>query len=392
MSELSAIELAEYKRISDANDNLRLHRLKKGDQQKICIHYGINKEGTKAKLEKRIIDHRDETMVFREFTEQEKKKVYSTYKINSSDSVYSFYYPTTNKSIENKTPKDYKINLIVLYHKLKIIKTASVPGSQTFSFRELYDIHSISDRSRIISKINKVTKSIRNIQQRQRPFQYRLIPNAEAVIGRARIERENRAREVERIPNPNAEAEIERARIERENRDREVERIESERLVNERNMKKVNIQNLTEQNLHVYWADIREDAPDYSTCSKLFTLRVGGANELLYIKDTTKIIISKVELNTECYYMDIKDHILYEKTTGETNGTFEIKEDKKELEQWKEAALKCDFLIKQLKRFGIDKNDNYAAIVDMHQDIVIPEHSERDKEVAGIPSVFTNIT
>ena len=38
MSEFSATELAEYKRISDANDNFRLHRLKKGDQQKICIH------------------------------------------------------------------------------------------------------------------------------------------------------------------------------------------------------------------------------------------------------------------------------------------------------------------------------------------------------------------
>ena len=54
--------------------------------------------------------------------------------------------------------------------------------------------------------------------------------------------------------------------------------------------------------------------------------------------------------------------------------------------------MKCDYLIKQLKRLGIDKNENYAMIVDMHQDIVIPQHSERDKEIAGIPSALTNVT
>jgi hypothetical protein len=49
-------------------------------------------------------------------------------------------------------------------------------------------------------------------------------------------------------------------------------------------------------------------------------------------------------------------------------------------------------LIKELKRLGIEKNETLACIVDMHQDIVIPQHSERDKDVAGIPSAFTNVT
>ena len=96
------------------------------------------------------------------------------------------------------------------------------------------------------------------------------------------------------------------------------------------------------------------------------------------------MIISKVLLNAECYYLDIKDHILYEITAGETNGTYEVKEDKRVLEQWKAAALKCDFLIKQLKRFGIDKNDNYASIVDLHEDIAsLKNHLQHSLEVLG---------
>ena len=345
------IQLEEYKRISDANDNFRLYRLKKVDQQKICIHYGISKLGTKTIIEKRIVDHRDENIEFREFTELEKKKIYSTYNIIGNRTTRN-----TSNSIKNKVPKDSKINLVVLYHKLK---TISARGTG-HNLRELYNLYSVREKSRIIRKINSIMNTI-NEQIRLRELQNsQNLENGRQQLARNLVERN---------------------------------RIENERLENERrNMKRVNIQNLTEQNVHVYWTDIREDAPDYSNCKKLFTLSVGGANDLLYVKDTTKIIVSKVELNVECYYLDIKDHILNEISTGETNGIYEIKEDKRELEQWKEAALKCDFLIKQLKRFGIDKNDNYASIVDLHEDIVIPEHSERDKEIAGIPSVFTNVT
>ena len=68
------------------------------------------------------------------------------------------------------------------------------------------------------------------------------------------------------------------------------------------------------------------------------------------------------------------------------------KEVEEEIDLWKEAALKCDYLLRELKRLGIEKNDNFACIVDMHQDITIPPHSEAEKELAGIPSTFTNIT
>ena len=72
---------------------------------------------------------------------------------------------------------------------------------------------------------------------------------------------------------------------------------------------------------------------------------------------------------------------------------------KKEIDQWKECALKSQFLIQQvLKIVGpLEKAhtnyDNIKALLDMAQDISIPEScTEMDKELAGIPSVLTNIT
>jgi len=44
-----------------------------------------------------------------------------------------------------------------------------------------------------------------------------------------------------------------------------------------------------------------------------------------------------------------------------------------------------------LERLGATNNPNYEPIMDMVQDIEYPEHSEQDKERAGISSVFTNV-
>lgn len=59
---------------------------------------------------------------------------------------------------------------------------------------------------------------------------------------------------------------------------------------------------------------------------------------------------------------------------------------------WKTVGLKSMFLLKNLIRLGADKNDTYGVILDLVQDITVPEHTEMDKELAGIPSEFTNIT
>ena len=70
-------------------------------------------------------------------------------------------------------------------------------------------------------------------------------------------------------------------------------------------------------------------------------------------------------------------------------------DDKDQLSQenlWKFKALKLDFLMKQVIKLGGMKCDNLAPILDLHQDIDIPYHTELDKEWAGVPSTFTNLT
>jgi len=65
---------------------------------------------------------------------------------------------------------------------------------------------------------------------------------------------------------------------------------------------------------------------------------------------------------------------------------------KTELELWKECGLKSLFLLKEIERMGGKKNPNLEPMLDMVEDITLPPHTEMDKELAGVPSVFTNLT
>ena len=60
------------------------------------------------------------------------------------------------------------------------------------------------------------------------------------------------------------------------------------------------------------------------------------------------------------------------------------------LNSWKECALKSHYLLKQMERLGAGKNPNLEPLVDMIQDINLPEHTPIDRERAGVPSIFTN--
>tara|TARA_B100000085_G_C18359079_1_gene437528 strand:+ start:94 stop:738 length:645 start_codon:yes stop_codon:yes gene_type:complete len=62
------------------------------------------------------------------------------------------------------------------------------------------------------------------------------------------------------------------------------------------------------------------------------------------------------------------------------------------LTMWKNASLKSMFLLKELIRLGADKNDTYGMVLDLVQDIELPQFTELDKESAGVPSTFTNVT
>ena len=63
-----------------------------------------------------------------------------------------------------------------------------------------------------------------------------------------------------------------------------------------------------------------------------------------------------------------------------------------ELEQWKEMGLKSHYLLEQIIKMGGKKYDNIEPMLDMVQDINVPEHNDFDRESAGIPGLLTNIT
>jgi hypothetical protein len=76
---------------------------------------------------------------------------------------------------------------------------------------------------------------------------------------------------------------------------------------------------------------------------------------------------------------------------------------KSELDEWKETALKSQFLLTQILKVTSEKKgseliisekfESIAPMIDMIQDIEIPQTcTEADKEMAGIPSSLTNIT
>jgi hypothetical protein len=100
--------------------------------------------------------------------------------------------------------------------------------------------------------------------------------------------------------------------------------------------------------------------------------------DIINMATTNKFIAGDFNL------MDFDDH--------EITIIREYKLAKSELEQWKECGLKSLFLLKELERMGATNYDNLEPIMDMIQDVPLPQHTELDKEQAGIPSTFTNIT
>ena len=65
---------------------------------------------------------------------------------------------------------------------------------------------------------------------------------------------------------------------------------------------------------------------------------------------------------------------------------------KSEIDRWKESSLKANFLLQEIIKMGGKSYQNLEPMLDMVQDIKIPEHTEYDRELAGVPSKLTNIT
>ena len=68
------------------------------------------------------------------------------------------------------------------------------------------------------------------------------------------------------------------------------------------------------------------------------------------------------------------------------------KEELSELNKWKFNALKLDYLIREVIKLGGKNNDVLESVLDLHEDIELESCSEWFKDIAGVPSTFTNIT
>jgi len=152
----------------------------------------------------------------------------------------------------------------------------------------------------------------------------------------------------------------------------------------------------TASNDYSHWADIqhfgqfsiRQDTPDHHLFFLPTEVCLNGTHRI------PKDHLTPEEIEQLFTITDLttgKNHI-YQRPNNELYLIKDFTPKKNDVQQWKECGLKSIFLLSELVRLGADKNDNYAAILDLIQDITIPPHEQIDRENAGIPSAFTNIT
>ena len=150
--------------------------------------------------------------------------------------------------------------------------------------------------------------------------------------------------------------------------------------------------------MYIYWSYVNDETIKYTHHISEFsetTIKAYPSHRLVFIpvsEITLDVFNSKIiHLPTSNYFI-AGDFNLSDFEDTPINIIKEYKKSKTELEQWKECGLKSLFLLKELKRMGATKYDNLEPLMDMVQDIKLPTHSELDKELAGVPSAFTNIT
>lgn len=149
--------------------------------------------------------------------------------------------------------------------------------------------------------------------------------------------------------------------------------------------------------MYIYWSNIGENVINYTHCigeSSTTSIKAYPMHRFVFIPVPEIQSISSVksiDLSTSNYFI-AGDFNLCDFEDTPIHVIKEYKKTKTELEQWKECGLKSLFLLKELDRMGATKYDNLEPIMDMVQDIELPPHTEFDKEMAGVPSTFTNIT
>ena len=193
-------------------------------------------------------------------------------------------------------------------------------------------------------------------------------------------------------------------------RQEEIQRAERQQRDSEEGCRSIRLQNHNNYTVAVYY---RMDVPRWdqrrgnSIYKSFRSINSNGTygikiypNTIIYIVPEAERI-SYIRRYGDSSWLDTNrynGHVVgeYVMDTFETNTldiiSNEYEAPKPVLDQWKECALKSLYLLQQLERLGASNNDNLEPIMDMVQDITIPRHTYQDKELAGVPSVMTNLT
>ena len=151
-----------------------------------------------------------------------------------------------------------------------------------------------------------------------------------------------------------------------------------------------NYDNRTGKTVYVYWAERHTFLPKHTISVDLLN-RTTRSN--FRLGPRTKLYFSCEMLDpfTSINEMPNKRHVFQESIYESPTQRITIKLPENQRTKWKNAAIKMNYLMEQLKRMGIENDKlypNLASIADMHQDIEMPVASEVDKHRAGVPSAF----
>jgi hypothetical protein len=167
--------------------------------------------------------------------------------------------------------------------------------------------------------------------------------------------------------------------------------------------RKVNLVNLRDENYLIYWVvgdymiqelDLMENDIRY------IGLMLKGTTFPIKTKTGHRLYLVPHRLTREPPYHPQTDKQFFIEPYLQINihdGTcgkiyIDDKGNLSELNKWKFNALKLDYLIREVIKLGGKNNDVLECVLDLHDDIDLGQVNEWLKDIAGIPSTFTNIT
>ena len=165
----------------------------------------------------------------------------------------------------------------------------------------------------------------------------------------------------------------------------------------------IKLVNLRDENYLVYWVVgnyMVQELDDRENDIRYMGLCVKGSSFPLRTMIGHRFYLVPHRLNTEPPYHPQTDRQFFiepylqlniHDKTGDTV-YIDDKDKLSELNKWKFNALKLDFLIREVIKLGGKNNDVLESVLDLHEDIKLSDTGEWFKDIAGIPSTFTNIT